>query len=36
LLYLDETRNLPTWADHNERVTFSKEMRSLGKRLGLI
>jgi aminoglycoside phosphotransferase (APT) family kinase protein len=35
VLYLDEIRNLPKWAD-DERLIFSQEMRALGQCLGLI
>jgi hypothetical protein len=36
VLYLDEIRNLPNWTEHNERLTFGQEMRSLGECLGLM
>ncbi len=35
-LYFDDIRNVANWTDRDERLTFSKEMRSLGERLGLI
>lgn len=35
-LYFDDIRNVANWTDHGERLTFSKEMQSLGERLGLI
>jgi hypothetical protein len=35
-LYFDDIRNVANWTDRDERLTFSKGMRSLGERLGLI
>ena len=35
-LYFDDIRNVADWTDCDERRMFSKEMRSLGERLGLI
>lgn len=35
-LYFNDIRNAANWTDRDERLTFSKEMRSLGERLRLI
>lgn len=36
VLYFDDIRNVANWTDCGERLLFSKEMQSLGERLGLI